>query len=122
MITITLNANIEEALKVQARKEESPETQIYNRWAKLGKLAEEHPDMLAGDLIAYLKAGEYPSTSLADAPSQPGCRESDNASLRMMMKVLVYTLHQRCPDHKNIVKAMDLMKRLGMYKMSDILR
>ncbi|EOC0011610.1 hypothetical protein ACI0X9_003295 [Cronobacter turicensis] len=122
MITVTLQKQMEEAVSHKSKTEKCSGTEIYNRWAMLGKLAEEHPHMMTGDLVAYLKEGEYPSTLLTDAPAQPGCSESENASVRMMMKVLIYALKQRCPEHHSIGRAMDLMKRLGMSHMTDVLR
>lgn len=123
MITMTLKKDLATAVADKAQMEGIPETMLVDRWAKLGKLAEEHPDMLAGDLIAYLNTGEYPSITAEDAPLPQGEKakyESEN--VRMMMKMLVYALNRHSPNHSCVNKAMSLMKRLGMHKLTDVLR
>ena len=123
MKTVTFDKEFTSAIVESAREEGIPETTLICRWVKLGKLAEEHPDMLAGDLITYLRTGEYPSTSIEDAPLSEGqALEYEAENVRMMMKMLVYALKQRAPGHSCIEKAMGLMKRLGMHKITDVLR
>lgn len=108
---------------VNAKNEGIPATALVERWAKLGQLAEEHPDMLAGDLIAYLVEGEYPSIHPDDAPLPEGeAAEYEATNVRMMMKMLVYALNRRAPNHSSVLKAKSLMKRLGMHKLTDVLR
>ncbi|EIY9028028.1 TPA: hypothetical protein UL576_004091 [Klebsiella pneumoniae] len=123
MITGILKEDIATTVAEKAKSEGIPETSLVERWVKLGKLAEEHPDMLSGDLIAYLNNGEYPSTSAEDAPlSQGKDAEYEAENVRMMMKMLVYALNRHSPNHSCVGKATSLMKRLGMYKLTDILR
>ncbi|WP_435322417.1 hypothetical protein [Klebsiella sp. HN106] len=123
MITMTLKKDFATTVTDKARSEGIPETILVERWAKLGKLAEEHPDMLSGDLIAYLNNGEYPSVSVEDVPRPEGKdAEYEAENVRMMMKMLVYALNRHSPNHSCVGKAMTLMKRLGMHKLTDVLR
>ncbi|MBQ0600895.1 hypothetical protein J7S78_13940 [Klebsiella oxytoca] len=123
MITMTLKKDFATLVTDKAKSEGIPETMLVERWAKLGKLAEEHPDMLSGDLIAYLNKGEYPSVRVEDVPLPEGKdAEYEAENVRMMMKMLVYALNRHSPNHSCVGKAMSLMKRLGMHKLTDVLR
>lgn len=123
MFTMTLRKDFATAVSDKARDEGISEAELVERWATLGKLSEEHPDMLAGDLVEYINTGMYPSVSAVDAPLPQGAdAEYEAENVRMMMKMLVYALNRREPNHSCVVKAKSLMKRLGMSKITDILR
>lgn len=123
MITMTLKKDFAAIVTDKAKSEGIPETMLVERWAKLGRLAEEYPDMLSGDLITFLNTGKYPSVSSEDAPLAHGKdAEYEAENVRMMMKMLVYALNRHSPNHSCVGKAMSLMKRLGMHKLTDVLR
>lgn len=123
MMTVTLPKEIERQLNDAARQENIPPAMLLNRWLQTGALAEQNPDKLSGDISEFLATGKYHSVSLQDAPLSPGMTaEKENESVRMMMKMLVYALKQRAPDHSCVTRAMSLMKSLGMYSVKDILR
>ncbi len=120
---MTLKKEFSAIITEQAQSEGITEAMLIERWVMLGKLAEENPDMLAGDLSSYLSTGTYPSTAVEDAPLPAGGEiEYESQNVRMMMKVLIYKLNRLAPNNDKSVQAMGLMKRLGMYSITDVLR
>lgn len=121
MLTIRLNSDLEIKALEAENHAELPAALIVERWAEIGRLAESHPDMLAGDLITYLETGSYPSVLIEDAPARM-TPDKESESVRMMMRMLVYALKQHAPGHSCVTRAMKLMKSMGMYSVRDILR
>lgn len=93
------------------------------RWVKLGRLTEQHPDMLFGDLMEHLTPEKHFFNRADDTPLAQGKDANyEKESVRMMMIMLIYALNRHCPNHPYVGQAMDLMTQLGMHKVTDTLR
>ncbi len=107
-----------EALTEASISQNLPIETVLQNWLMVGRLADKHPDLLAGNIVTFIHEQKWP----VDTGIVPVKGESSGDSVLMAMRILIYRLRKHEGKGGKADDIYNMMTRLGYFSVADILR